>query len=475
HTLAKEQIKRLAKFGGAHHEDVVKWLSDVEEVFTRAQLQPPNKLLAVQSYLIDSAEKWFRYNKSIILDWSTFKIAIVKAYQPSLHETLLRLEQRLQLCDESVMDYYHDKIHLCLQADSNMSSSMIIHYLTKGLKQSLIAHVVRRHPATPPEFLAVAQDEEKIQFTLNGLSSASPNKPDPYPNEDFQMDHQVNAVTRPVNDNNRSFNWQHRQPLPQPLMNVPTTPFSSSSRRSYSQRRPVASTARQCYTCYVRYPDGNTSTKKKKPSPSSSSSSIHVPVNHVPTTILVDTGAAISLIHEQALSNMQHKPITPCSLKEVHTANSGFISLLGIVNLTVQINHLVTHVDAYVVRDLICPMILGRDWIQQNYADINFCTHRLYLYHGLVSTPLLPSPRHEPVLMSLSHSIIIPPFHQKFIYGSVPIKSLDDALFTPNIALQHARLVLLPHSLLHIRDNRGVVSIINNTRHSKLIPRNTPL
>ncbi|CAF4972228.1 unnamed protein product, partial [Rotaria magnacalcarata] len=50
-----------------------------------------------------------------------------------------------------------------------------------------------------------------------GLSSASPNKPDPYPNEDFQMDHQVNAVTRPVNDNNRSFNWQHRQPLPQPL------------------------------------------------------------------------------------------------------------------------------------------------------------------------------------------------------------------------------------------------------------------
>ncbi|CAF5151368.1 unnamed protein product, partial [Rotaria socialis] len=50
------------------------------------------------------------------------------------------------------------------------------------------------------------------------------------------MDHQVNAVTRPVNDNNRSFNWQHRQPLPQPLMNVPTTPFSSSSRRSYSQR-----------------------------------------------------------------------------------------------------------------------------------------------------------------------------------------------------------------------------------------------
>ncbi len=199
-----------------------------------------------------------------------------------------------------------------------------------------------------------------------------------------------------------------------------------------------------------------------------------MPVNHVPLTILVDTGAAISLIHDKALSNMQHKPIIPCSLKEVHTANSGFISLLGIVPLTVQINHIDTHVDAYVTCDLICPMILGRHWIQQHYVNINFCTNRIYLYHGFVSTPLLPIPRNESVIMSLPHSLVIPPFHQQFIYGYVPIKSLDNALFTPNIALQHARMVLLPHSLLHIRDNRGVISIINNTRHSKLIPRNTP-
>ncbi|CAF4738552.1 unnamed protein product [Rotaria socialis] len=191
--------------------------------------------------------------------------------------------------------------------------------------------------------------------------------------------------------------------------------------------------------------------------------------------ILVDTGAAISLIHDNTLSTMRHKPIVSCSLNEVHTANSGFISLLGIVKLTGQINHLDTQVDAYVTRDLICPMVLGRDWIQQNYANINFCTNRLYLYNGLASAPLLPIPRSEPVIMPLSDSIVIPPFHQQFVYGYVPINSLNDALFTPNIALQHARMVLLPHSLLHIRDNRGVISIINNTRHSKLIQRNTPL
>ncbi|CAF4928875.1 unnamed protein product [Rotaria sp. Silwood1] len=165
----------------------------------------------------------------------------------------------------------------------------------------------------------------------------------------------------------------------------------------------------------------------------------------------------------------------PCSLKEVHTANSGFISLLGIVKLPVQIHHLDTHIDAYVTRDLICHMILGRDWIQQNYFNVNFCTNRIYLYNDLASTPLLSISRSEPVIMSLSHSVVIPPFHQKFIYGYVPLKLLDDALFTPNIALQHARMVLILHSLLHICDNHGVISIINNTRHSKFIPRNTPL
>ncbi|CAF4627961.1 unnamed protein product, partial [Rotaria sp. Silwood1] len=125
--------------------------------------------------------------------------------------------------------------------------------------------------------------------------------------------------------------------------------------------------------------------------------------------------------------------------------------------------------------DLICHMILGRDWIQQNYFNVNFCTNRIYLYNDLASTPLLPIYRSEPVIMSLSHSVVIPPFHQKFIYGYVPLKSLDDALFTPNIALQHARMVLILHSLLHIRDNRGVISIINNTCHSRYIPRNSPL
>lgn len=67
-TLAKEQIKSLARFGGSPTENVNKWLKDIEIVFDRAQLQPSNKYIAVQSYLSDAAEKWFRLNKASISD-----------------------------------------------------------------------------------------------------------------------------------------------------------------------------------------------------------------------------------------------------------------------------------------------------------------------------------------------------------------------------------------------------------------------
>ena len=224
-----------------------------------------------------------------------------------------------------------------------------------------------------------------------------------------------------------------------------------------------------------RYVDGHISTVLAKPSPYLSSSSVHVLVNNVLLTVLIDTGASISLIHTDALAKMNHISINPCSMTTAHTANSGFISLVGLVKLQVKINQLITSVDVYITPDLICPMILGRDWIQNNYVTLNFGNNSLSLYHGFASIPLLPAPVDQSCIMLLSKPIVIPPFHQIFVYGYAPIQSLDDAIFTPNLALQNSRMLLLPHTLLNIHQHRGIISIINNTRHSKAIPQNTPL
>lgn len=252
-TLAKEQIRTLVKFSGDPREDVIKWLSDVEMVFDRAQLQTSNKYLAVQSYLTEAAEKWFRHNKSTISDWPTFKLELIKAYQPSLNQTLLQMEQRRQSPHESVLEYYVDKRQLCLQADPSMSSAMVIHYLTKGLNSTLIPHVIRRRPVTPPDFLVIAQDEEKIQLTLNSLAYGATHAQNIELNND-DIDDTVTLVQRPASIHSRiSNNHQHQRILtPTPLMQSTYAPRQSSSsyRSSYPQHPSSSFASYQCYQCY---------------------------------------------------------------------------------------------------------------------------------------------------------------------------------------------------------------------------------
>ncbi|CAF1061324.1 unnamed protein product [Rotaria sordida] len=85
-NFVQEQIRKLTKFGGTLREDVIKWLQDTEDVFNRVQLQSANKYIVAQSYLTAIAAIWFRYNKSTVRDWFTFKTEIVKAFPPSLNQ-----------------------------------------------------------------------------------------------------------------------------------------------------------------------------------------------------------------------------------------------------------------------------------------------------------------------------------------------------------------------------------------------------
>jgi hypothetical protein len=252
-TWAKEEIKNIPRFGGSGDEDVTKWLQDVNTIFDRATIQPPNRYLAIQSYLVGAAAKWFLHNKLRILDWSTFSTELLTAYKPALNVILFKLEQRFQTTDESVMEYYYDKMQLCSQADPTMSSAMTIHHLMKGLKPILIPHVVRRNPLTPTEFLTTAHDEEKIHLTLAGISNDPANASREYPRySDLQPD-VVNIVNRPVDYATRSSSsWQSRQPAPRPLMQSivsrPSLPRVDQQPDHYRSSLPLS--ARQCYSCH---------------------------------------------------------------------------------------------------------------------------------------------------------------------------------------------------------------------------------
>lgn len=250
HTLAKEQIRNLHKFAGHRGEDVIRWLEDVEEVFDRAQLQPPNKFIAIQSYLTDAALKWFRNKKAIITDWKTFKRQIVHIYQPSLDEQLSRLETRHQASDESLLEYYHDKLHLCLQVDAQMSAPLLLHYLTKDLKSSLIPHVIRRNPTTKEEFLTVALDEERIERALIGMQATPTDPVHEQFDYDAMDDRIVTLVNRVTPSSGPGFHPPTRSSPPRPLMQpVNRWPTYSSSNHRPPHSAVSSPNGRRCYFC----------------------------------------------------------------------------------------------------------------------------------------------------------------------------------------------------------------------------------
>ncbi|CAF4778111.1 unnamed protein product, partial [Rotaria socialis] len=64
--------RQHTSFGGTRNDNVTQWLQDTEAIFDRVQLQPMNKYIVVQHYLI----------------------AITQAFQPASNRTLSVVEQR---------------------------------------------------------------------------------------------------------------------------------------------------------------------------------------------------------------------------------------------------------------------------------------------------------------------------------------------------------------------------------------------
>jgi hypothetical protein len=141
-SVMEELIRTIPKFSGAANEDIVKWLKDIEAVFDKVQLGPSNKYVAAQYYLTNTAAKWFRYNKSRILDWSTFQCEISKAFQPYFNLTLSKMtkqqpssffsshlhNQQHSTFDEKLhqMKQERDVSHVSVLTSSNISSTSTI-------------------------------------------------------------------------------------------------------------------------------------------------------------------------------------------------------------------------------------------------------------------------------------------------------------------------------------------------------------
>jgi hypothetical protein len=96
---------------------------------------------------------------------------------------------------------------------------------------------------------------------------------------------------------------------------------------------------------------------------------VRILCNNTPQQALIDTGSAITIIHEQLLNKIPHKQFIQKPKNHV-SANCSTVDIIDEIILEININGIITQTIADVATNLVTDLILGMDWIQSNQVYI---------------------------------------------------------------------------------------------------------
>jgi hypothetical protein len=194
--------------------------------------------------------------------------------------------------------------------------------------------------------------------------------------------------------------------------------------------------------------------------------------NHTPQKALVDTGSAITIIHQSLLNKIPHKKIIP-KTKNHLSASCSTVNIIGETSLEINIGGLTTQVTADITTDLVTNLILGNDWIQPNGVYILTPERRIMMRsRGKEVSAPFTEPPHLNYPVTLIDHITLSPFTEHQVEARVPCRNTIDALFEPKVQLQ-CKALFMANALLTINDQRIRISILNATDRQQTLSRNT--
>ena len=199
-------------------------------------------------------------------------------------------------------------------------------------------------------------------------------------------------------------------------------------------------------------------------------------VNNTFISTMVDTGSAKSIINIKTLQRLNYRPFIKYQ-KNVHqTANNSELRTIGLVRLKINLKDVSTFILAEVATDLCTALVLGNDWINQNKIDIlttkKCISKRIGFYtvnipfstYNEETYPVFPT---YPISVLPEQGIIIP--------VRTKIKDADTVIFTPSKTIAMKKGILIPHSLLKIKNGIARITMINASDSPKYINMNVIL
>ncbi|CAF5191006.1 unnamed protein product, partial [Rotaria sp. Silwood1] len=100
--------------------------------------------------------------------------------------------------------------------------------------------------------------------------------------------------------------------------------------------------------------DGDDPCGAKKSSTTTAFNPIFVKIlcNNTPQTALIDTGSAITIIHQQLLNDIPHEKLIPNTINHI-SANCSTLDIVGEIPLEINVNGIKTTIIADVTTNLV--------------------------------------------------------------------------------------------------------------------------
>ncbi|CAC5391454.1 unnamed protein product [Mytilus coruscus] len=194
---------------------------------------------------------------------------------------------------------------------------------------------------------------------------------------------------------------------------------------------------------------------------------------------LVDTGAAVSVINTKTYQSLQVDklyPVDKSDLLGVRGVNDNFIRVLGKVTLPVEIGKLTLFHDFYILDDVNMPLILGRDFMHDQKAEISFPKQVLSLQNGMTEVSLSQGQdrdRTHNFVRALSDVTFQP--RERVIFP-VKIDNFSEntsGIIEPNFSLAGKHNIMGARYLIQTHNNNSVFEILNPTNAVITLKQNT--
>ena len=182
------------------------------------------------------------------------------------------------------------------------------------------------------------------------------------------------------------------------------------------------------------------------------------------TRMLIDTGSAVSLVHEDVWKEATELPVdllTP-PVRPIVAANGGELDLLGQDELQLQVGDLQVQFPVLIAGNLTQECLLGADFLKQHDCVINMREQTLVAGGKQV----VCQPNQFPELMSVCHvsfsaDIVIPGHCQMHIPVSHSQKERGSGVLEPAVSFMEQQGLIIACSVCSMEKGSSIIRVLN--------------